>query len=887
MTEWILASSALILGVLALRKMLSGRISLRLQYALWLIVLLRLLSPVNFFQSSMSIQNAVQIQPQSQHTQLIPQAPVQQSPTVVLPQNPVQDVEIPDTPVQTPEALPQTPVTTQPELSEAGPFNWIRLLTNVWIFGAVAMMSFVLGANLQFSRMLAKNRVPLNVPNTSVPVYVSTAVKTPCLVGVFRPVIYLTPEVADNRASWNHVICHELTHLDHFDHVFSFLRCAVLSIHWFNPLVWIAARISKDDCELACDEGTIARLGEQERIPYGQTLIRMTSRSTNPTDLMIAATTMLGSKSAIRQRITLIAKRPRTIAAALVVCVTVVAVLVGCTFTGAVDPTEPEETTPPTEITAPIETTQAPAPPETTQPVAQVVPMGYVDLAELLIGTRINMTVDGDIVYLQEDGLTLTLLKGSRYVYRHNYLMAVLQSSLKISDGYVYIHEDFYPDFLYNKDTNSVSLFHGCYFTATEVMQALESPIMTEFSRKLLAEVTSPGSMGVTFPRIDVGRVIQNQVERSIPKAVQEGLEAIGAPMRYSLSYTESLRIENSKTVADAGMTSQMRWYPELNDVSPSAMTVDQFQAWEREHNNQEGYENIIDEVKQYLAEKQFYYYDVFPITKYYNGNGFHLKSDEENRAALEEIYRIDYEFVKSMMRDTDPGIPTVEPNVDNFMSSLIAYGGTIRHADDERVYTIHTANRINFLGSAIDSYDWTVQTKAEELPDRFVELSDGRDHWIRFYDVGAGYAVLNLGQGEQHWKAKASYDYATSFFVELLQFYYSNAIHPGNYIVEAATAEEAMERMGQLIAVSRHLDAMEDSPYFALESVILDAAVEQQEQDWAEGWVYYAIRQSEFSTDGYGNVWEGTGEYEGWLMMNQWYCVVRLPDGTWTYATA
>jgi hypothetical protein len=265
--------------------------------------------------------------------------------------------------------------------------------------------------------------------------------------------------------------------------------------------------------------------------------------------------------------------------------------------------------------------------------------------------------------------------------------------------------------------------------------------------------------------------------------------------MRYTLSYTESTMIENSKTVADAGMTSQMRWYPELADVSADAMTVEQFQAWQREHSNQSRYEMLSEEWKAFLVEKNIHFYDYFYLGKYYGGYSMQL-TDEELLTALETIYSTNYEFVKSMMQDTDLGIPNVEPNVDNFMSSLIAYGGTSRHADDERVYTIHTTNRKNMLGSAIDSYDWTQLTQPEELPSQFVELSDGRGHWIRFYDVGAGYAVLNLGQGEQHWKAKASYDYATSFFLELLQFYYSNAIHPGNYIVEADTTEEAMERM-------------------------------------------------------------------------------------------
>lgn len=103
-------------------------------------------------------------------------------------------------------------------------------------------------------------------------------------------------------------------------------------IYWFNPLVWLASAAARTDCELACDEGTLARLDEADRIPYGQTLLSLIPvRQTGSP--MLAATTMAAGKKQLKDRFTRIAPKPRQFAAAAV------ALLAGavsaCTFTGA------------------------------------------------------------------------------------------------------------------------------------------------------------------------------------------------------------------------------------------------------------------------------------------------------------------------------------------------------------------------------------------------------------------------------------------------------------------------------------------------------------------------------------------------------------------------
>ena len=128
------------------------------------------------------------------------------------------------------------------------------------------------------------------------------------------------------------MLAHEETHFRHGDHVWGVLRGLCLALHWFDPLVWWAAFLSRRDGELACDEAAIRRLGEDERAAYGRTLIGLTCEK-RPA-LLLTATTMTGSRGGIRERIVLLAKKPRTAVYTLAAVLLLLAVVVGCTMTG-------------------------------------------------------------------------------------------------------------------------------------------------------------------------------------------------------------------------------------------------------------------------------------------------------------------------------------------------------------------------------------------------------------------------------------------------------------------------------------------------------------------------------------------------------------------------
>lgn len=364
MMEWIVTSSAMILIVIALRGLLKGKISLKLQYGLWALVLIRLLLPFSIVESAISISNVLSapvireaddavadyesaylnaVQRYEETGTGYSDLDIRQQVQQELFDRTYEKIEreyaqtgavVPEVQIQT-EAQQQVEVISLTAvITEALPY--------LWMVGMIVVAAALIGSNLHFGWKLYKSRKALDIPGVPLKVYLTDYVATPCLFGLGRPDIYLTQEVMTDSKTRSHVIAHEMSHYRQGDHIWSLLRCVCLVLHWYNPLVWAAAILSKQDAELACDEATIRVLGEAERVAYGRTLIGMTCVRRDPRSLMLTATTMLGTKKTLKERISLIAKKPKTALYTLIACVLVAAIAVGCTFTGAPAQTEEE-----------------------------------------------------------------------------------------------------------------------------------------------------------------------------------------------------------------------------------------------------------------------------------------------------------------------------------------------------------------------------------------------------------------------------------------------------------------------------------------------------------------------------------------------------------------
>ena len=209
------------------------------------------------------------------------------------------------------------------------------VLKAVWYAGMAVMAVWFLLANLRFLLRLRRSRRPYPVESCPYPVYLTAELPSPCLFGLFHPAVYLTPAAVESPETLRHVLIHETTHARHLDPLWSLLRCVCLAIYWFDPLGWIAAIVSRRDCELACDEGALRQLGESERIPYGQTLLRLIPVAGRPESPMLSATTMTAGKRELKDRVTRIAENRRTVGVALLAVVTAAALVCALTFTGA------------------------------------------------------------------------------------------------------------------------------------------------------------------------------------------------------------------------------------------------------------------------------------------------------------------------------------------------------------------------------------------------------------------------------------------------------------------------------------------------------------------------------------------------------------------------
>lgn len=376
MIEWIITSSALILLVLVLRLIIKERISPRLRYALWGLVLLRLLIPGTIFESRASVMTSVAAR-EMQHVQAVPEEYQGFAAPFAPGSNPPLDHIEPE--ILIPGTMAKPFLDQQQYISPSEPekaIDWTMILMCVWLAGIIAVGTFLLVVNLKFDRNLKKTRRTLEQYH-GLWVFTVDGLTTPCLFGLLHPSIHLTPEVAEDETAKAHVLAHEYTHFRQLDHIWALLRGVCLAVHWYNPLVWLAAVLSRRDCELACDEGAVKLLGEEHRADYGRTLVGLVSRRTTAADLARCATTMTGGKSALKERIALLVKRPRTTAVMAVIVAAACTVFAVCTFTGAAEAEEPADSPAQSDPEPHAEPEPQPAP--KPQPQASAVDLPSLD----------------------------------------------------------------------------------------------------------------------------------------------------------------------------------------------------------------------------------------------------------------------------------------------------------------------------------------------------------------------------------------------------------------------------------------------------------------------------------------------------------------------------
>lgn len=306
MLKEVLTVPALIAVVLLVRAIFKNRVPKRMLYALWLVVLLKLCLPGTLVSLPVLPAEDAAVPAQSA------ERPVQTAPVI---QRPAQTVTKPQTPAQQPVSPVQE--TAKPA---AKPLTTAQILQIAWFSGSALLGLWLFGAWAVFTIRLHRDRRFLGKRGGTC-IYVSGAVKSPCLAGLI-PAVYLTEDVlqADEAEL---ILRHELTHLRHLDFLWSLCRTAAVTVYWWNPFIWLAAICSKRDAELACDEAVAAKLPESKRLAYARAILAQAPRKT-------AALSLAGPP--VKERILFLTKKQRTSVLCVILALLLVVSATGCSF---------------------------------------------------------------------------------------------------------------------------------------------------------------------------------------------------------------------------------------------------------------------------------------------------------------------------------------------------------------------------------------------------------------------------------------------------------------------------------------------------------------------------------------------------------------------------
>ena len=285
---------------------------------LWLLVGFRLVCPF-------SIQSAASLLPSAE---MIPQTVLTEPPPQIH-----TGIEVLNSGVNEQLALRYVEGVTVP----AGQTQNIALLcARVWLLGMAVIALWGLAGWLRLKRRVAEA-----VPDGD-GVWLCDSIASPFLLGVLQPRIYLPSGLEEDSRTY--VVAHERAHIRRLDHLAKPAAFLLLSVYWFQPLVWLAYVLLCRDIEMACDERVIRELGAACKKPYAGALLRCSVRRSG-------AAVLAFGEAGIKERVknVLNYKKPsfRVVAASLVVC-TVAAV---CFLT---DPVEAQNKAEPVPTSQPV-----------------------------------------------------------------------------------------------------------------------------------------------------------------------------------------------------------------------------------------------------------------------------------------------------------------------------------------------------------------------------------------------------------------------------------------------------------------------------------------------------------------------------------------------------
>ena len=350
----------LVIAILAVRKALGSKLHAYVRYGLWLLVALRLLIPVNVIESPFSmlrVVKVIQLSDAARQSSDLQRADSREQKNILNAQqmsleNILQSVNVGFDTENVPsiententvlDAAQNRDVeriqSTVTEVYLSGTFH--KVWYAIWFAGSLIVGGFLGFSHFRFYRRLRRTRVIYTgnilhtIKRARVPVYCVKELETPCLVGLIRPAIYIGTDIDTISDHFRYTVAHETVHYLHRDYIWSVLRAVLVTVYWFHPFVWIAAVMSARDGEIACDYGTVRRLGKEERLAYGEMLL-VISKDRSGKRVYSYGTMLRPNKSELKERILRLTRTGGNRAWAGILAALLMVIAAGCALTGA------------------------------------------------------------------------------------------------------------------------------------------------------------------------------------------------------------------------------------------------------------------------------------------------------------------------------------------------------------------------------------------------------------------------------------------------------------------------------------------------------------------------------------------------------------------------
>lgn len=280
-------AGSLLAGILlALKKWTGKQFSPTWQYVLWVGVLLVMVVPV-----SVKVPALMQPLQEKQTVHTIPAAAEQ---TVT--EQPA-SVDTAEAPVG--ENMPFTEEMALP------PIPWWDVLAVIWVLGALGSLGYRLTGYFRFSRYICRTGKPIELDGVpkGLRVCKTTAAFSPMVMGILRPTLIL-PETALTESRLPYVLRHELVHYRRGDIVWRWVAVLATSIHWFNPMVYVAAAQMQEACEISCDWCVVRSMEQAKRDDYMRVILELLAEAMAKKQIL--TTQMASEKKQLQRRFTMI-----------------------------------------------------------------------------------------------------------------------------------------------------------------------------------------------------------------------------------------------------------------------------------------------------------------------------------------------------------------------------------------------------------------------------------------------------------------------------------------------------------------------------------------------------------------------------------------------------